>query len=107
MQVKVTVTGLLFQPALSGAGDADAVIANGGYGCNVNCTVVLAVLPALLIAVPLIVCSPTAVAVTGEGQVSTPESASLHVNVTVALAAVMIPLLPGCGETEAVIVGGA
>jgi len=66
----------------------------------------LAVFPALSIAVALMVCRPVAVAVLGEGQVRTPDSASEQVKVTTALVALMIPFAPGAGETEALMSGG-
>ena len=44
--------------------------------------------------------------VTGDGQVATPDNASEQVNVTVALAPKMIPLLFGVGETAALMMGG-
>ena len=66
----------------------------------------LAEFPATSKAVPLMFCGPLVVTVTGEGQVSTPDKASEHVNVTVALAPLTIPLAFGAGETDALIVGG-
>jgi hypothetical protein len=42
----------------------------------------------------------------GDGQLSTPDKASEHVKVTVALVALIKPLLPGVGETAAVMTGG-
>ena len=66
----------------------------------------LFVFPALSTAVPLMVCKPVVVVVTGDGQVATPDKASEQLNVTVALVALIIP--PGLGEgtTVAVITGG-
>ena len=66
----------------------------------------LFVFPALSTAVPLMVCKPVVVVVTGDGQVATPDKASEQVKVTVALVALMIPLGLGDGTTAAVITGG-
>ena len=66
----------------------------------------LFVFPALSTAVPLMVCKPVVVVVTGDGQVATPDKASEQVNVTVALVALIIPLGFGDGTTVAVITGG-
>jgi hypothetical protein len=57
-------------------------------------------------AVPLIVCEPCVVVVTGEGQVAIPESASEQVKLTVALGPKIIPFAFGAGETVALITGG-
>jgi hypothetical protein len=45
----------------------------------------VAVFPALSVAVPLIGVEPIVVSVTGDGQLATPDNASVQVNVTVAL----------------------
>ena len=81
---KLTVTGVLFQPAAFGAGAADATTCNGGNGCRLNWMLVVPVLPALSVALPLIVCRPAVVTVTGEAQMATPDRLSVQVNVTVA-----------------------
>jgi hypothetical protein len=67
---------------------------------------VVAVLPAISVALPLMVCRPALVAVTGDGQRATPDKLSLHVNVTVAEIALIIPLASGAGEATAETVGG-
>src|SRR5262245_23066263 len=64
VQTKVTVTGLLFQPAAFGAGKAEATTLSGGKGCRVNVALVVDVFPALSVTVPLIVCSPAVVTTT-------------------------------------------
>ena len=61
----------------------------------------LFVFPALSTAVPLMVCKPVVVVVTGDGQVATPDKASEQLNVTVALVALMIPFALGDGTTVA------
>lgn len=66
----------------------------------------LEVFPAISKAAPLMVCDPRVVTVTGEGQVRIPDKLSEQVKLTVALAALIIPLLLGAGETAAVINGG-
>src|SRR5882724_10226905 len=58
------------------------------------------------VAVPLMFCGPLAVTVTGEGQDKTPERASEHVKVTVALVAGTTPCAFGGGFTVAEMVGG-
>ena len=84
VQTNVTVTGVLFQPAALGAGAADAMSCNGGNGCRLSWMLVVPVLPALSVALPLMVCRPAVVTVTGEGQMATPDRLSVQVNVTVA-----------------------
>jgi len=84
----------------------EALIASGGKFCNVNWALALAEFPATSKAVPLMFCGPFVVTVTCEGQVSTPDKASEHVNVTVALGPDTTPLAFGAGSTDALIVGG-
>jgi hypothetical protein len=67
---------------------------------------VVAVLPAMSVALPLKVCRPAAVTVIGGGQMATPDKLSLQENVTVAEIARTMPLASGAGETEAETIGG-
>lgn len=67
---------------------------------------VVAVFPATSVALPLMVCRPAVVTVTGGGQMATPDKLSVQVNVTVAEAAWTILLASATGETAAVTVGG-
>jgi len=97
---------VLFHPAALGAGETDATTLNGWKGCKVNETLVLAVFPALSVAVPLMVCKPDVVKVTGNGQLTTPDKLSEQVKLTVALVAWTIPSGPGAGETVPLITGG-
>ena len=61
-QVKVTLALELFQPAELAAGDADALIVGGVLSISIVMDV-LAVLPALSVAVPEIVVEPSVVTV--------------------------------------------
>jgi hypothetical protein len=103
---KLTVTGVLFQPAAFGAGALEAITLSGGNGWKLNWMLVVPVLPAISVALPLMVCRPAVVTVTGEGQMATPDKLSLQVNATVAETAVTNPFASGSGETAAVTVGG-
>ena len=103
---KLTVTGELFDPAAFGAGATEATTCNGGNGWRLNWMLVVAVLPAMSVALPLKVCRPAVVTVIGVGQMATPDKLSLQVNVTVAEIALIIPLASGTGETTADMVGG-
>ena len=86
MQVNVTVTLVLFQPAALGAGEGVAMIVGGATAWMFSVTLVVLELPALSVAVPLIFWfAPIVVSVIGDGHVATPDNASEHVNVTVAL----------------------
>ena len=100
MQTKLTVTGELFHPAAFGAGATDATTCSGGNGCRLNWILVVAVFPAMSVALPLKVCRPAVVTVIGDGQMATPDKLSLQVNVTVAEIALTIPLASGAGETD-------
>ena len=72
--------------------------------CTLNVRLVEAVLPALSVAVPLNVsCAPAAVTLIDAGQLAVPESASLHMNDTIA-GRVTTPLT-AAGVTLAVIPG--
>jgi hypothetical protein len=76
------VTSVLFHP-LMGAGEIEAVIASGAL-CVFKAILVLAVFPALSIAVPLKVSlAPALVTWMDAGHESTPETLSAHVKVTV------------------------
>ena len=101
-----TVTVLLFHPAAFGEGDTEAVTTSGGKVCSVKLAVAVFELPALSVAVPLMVCRPFVLTTTGAGQVNMPDKASKQVNVTVALAALTIPPGSGAGVIVAVMVGG-
>ena len=106
VQTKLTVTGVLFHPAAFGAGATEATTCNGGNGWRLNWILVVAVFPAMSVALPLKVCKPAVVTVIGDGQIATPDKLSLQVNVTVAEIALTIPLASGTGETTAEMVGG-
>lgn len=106
VHTKLTVTGELFHPAAFGAGATDATTCNGGNGWRLNWMLVVAVLPAISVALPLKVCSPAVVTVIGVGQMVTPDKLSLQVKVTVAEIALIIPLASAAGETAAVTLGG-
>ena len=106
VHTKLTVTGVLFQPAAFGAGATDATTCSGGNGCRLNWMLVVAVFPAMSVVLPLKVCNPAAVTVIGDGQIATPDKLSVQVNVTVAEIALTIPLASGAGETAALICGG-
>jgi hypothetical protein len=67
---------------------------------------VVPVLPAISVTLPLMVCRPAVVIVTGEGQMATPDKLSVQVDVTVAEIALTMPLASAAGETTAVIIGG-
>ncbi len=62
--------------------------------------------PATSVTLPLMVCRPAVVTVTGGGQMATPDKLSVQVNVTVAEIALTIPLASAAGETAALICGG-
>src|SRR6478672_11062294 len=106
VQTNVTVTGVLFHPAAFGAGATEATICSGGNGCRLNWMLVVAVLPAISVALPLKVWKPAVVTVMGAGQIAIPDRLSLQVNVTVAETAWIIPLASGAGETAAEMTGG-
>ena len=71
-----------------------------------NWILVVAVLPAISVALPLMVCRPAVGIVRGGEHRATPDKLSLHVNVTVAEIALIIPLASGAGEAAAEMVGG-
>lgn len=105
-QSKVTVTGVLFQAAPLGEGDAVAWI-TGGVLSRLMVTEALAVLPALSVAVPETTwLAPSLVNVCGCGQLATPEIASPQVNVTVGFVLFQFAAL-GAGEMVALIDGGS
>lgn len=104
-QVKLTVTFVLFHPAESGDGETLAAIA-GGVLSMLTFTLVVAVTPALSVAVPCTTWfAPSVATVTGDGQLFTPTFVSEHVNVTVTLE-MFQPLALGAGLSVAVTVGG-
>ena len=106
VHTKLTVTGELFHPAAFGAGATDATTCSGGNGCRLNWILVVAVFPAMSVALPLKVCKPAVVTVIGDGQIATPDKLSVQVNETVAETALTIPFASGTGETTAEMVGG-
>ena len=74
VQAKLTVTLLLFQPAELGAGRTPAAIA-GGVLSMLTLTVIVAVFPALFVAVPCTAwLAPCVVSVTGAVQLLIPEN---------------------------------
>ena len=62
---------------------AEASIVGGVLSIPIGPTVSVRGFPALSVAVPLTGVFPSALTTTGDGQLATPESWSLHVNVTV------------------------
>ena len=104
VQVKLTVTFVLFQPAAFGDGATIGTICGGVLEMfSVICAD--AVLPATSVAVPLIICpAPAVLTVCGGGHVATPESVSAHKKVTVT-AEVFHPAALGAGDALAVMVG--
>jgi hypothetical protein len=103
LQVKVTVTLVLFQLAAL-AGGAAVAVTTSGVSSTLKVSVALAEFPARSVAVPLNVWfKPAVVTEIGGGQTATPDSASEHVNVTVAGARTTPPT--GKGDTATVIVG--
>ena len=105
LQVKLTVTFVLFQPAAFGGGATTAMICGRvSEMFTVNC--VEAVLPATSVAVPRTIwLAPGVETVCGGGQIATPESVSEQVKVTVT-AEVFQPPAFGAGEALAAMVGG-
>jgi len=84
----------------------DVTLSTGGVLSMLNVTDADAVFPATSVAVPGICwLEPSVDTVTGDGQLATPDSASLHAKVTVTLE-LFQPLAFGGGEGVAVIVGG-
>ena len=106
VQTNVTVTGVLFHPAAFGAGATDATTCSGGNGWRLNWMLVVPVLLAISVTLPLMVCRPAVVIVTGDEQMAMPDKLSVQVNVTVAEIALTMPLASAAGETAAVIIGG-
>jgi hypothetical protein len=84
----------------------EATVTTGGVLSILTVTEVLALLPALSVAVPLIVWLETSpVIVCGDGQFAIPDVASVQVNVTVT-SDLFHPALLGAGDTFAEIKGG-
>jgi len=84
----------------------EAMVNDGGVLSILRETEVLALLPALSVAVPLTTwLAPSVVTVTGAGHVATPEELSVQVNVTVTFV-LFHPAALDAGETWAVITGG-
>src|SRR5882762_2907025 len=78
VHTNVTVTGELSHPAALGAGAADATTCNGGNGWRLNWILVVPVFSAISVALPLMVCRPAVVTVTGAGQMATPDKLSVQ-----------------------------
>jgi hypothetical protein len=85
VQVKFTVAAVVFHPAEFGAGEVVALMEGRTTACMFTVTLVEAEFPALSVTVPMIGVEPVVVSVTADGQVATPESASVQVKVTIAL----------------------
>ena len=103
-QVKLTVTGALFQPFVLGGADRVAVMP-GELLSIFNVTLVLAVFPALFTAMPETTWpAPSVLTTTGEGQVAMPELLSEQVKVTVT-AVLFHPFEFAAGVATALIVG--
>src|SRR6266581_8929254 len=103
-QVKLTVTSVLFQPLAFASGERVAVMMGPDLSMW-TVTLVDAWFPARSTAVPETVCVPSAITVTGSGQVATCERLSAHENVTVT-SLLFQPLALGGGTAVAAIVGG-
>src|SRR5439155_3441118 len=103
-QVKLTVTGALFQPFVFGGADRVAVMP-GALLSIFSVTLVLAVFPALFTAMPETTWpAPSVLTATGEGHVAMPELLSEQVKVTVT-AVLFQPLEFAAGAATALIVG--
>ena len=104
VQVKLTVTLVLFQPFALGTGDATATI-DGKVSSTFNVTLAVAEFPALSAAVPEMTClAPLPETTTGEGHCAIPDSESEQAKFTVTLV-LFQPPAPGAGVAVAVIVG--
>ena len=96
-QVKVTVAVELFQPAVLGAGETDAVITGAVWSTLMPLTVAEVELSAMSLAVPLVDWfAPSTANVCGTGHDATPESVSPHDHVKVT-GALYQPLTFGAG----------
>jgi hypothetical protein len=103
---KLTVTAELFQPAAFGATDRDALMLGAVLSMLMPDTVALALLPALSVAVPVTDWfAPSIDSVVGALQLATPESASVHVKLTVTSVLFQPAALPA-GSASPMIVGG-
>src|SRR5947209_4941412 len=103
-QVKLAVTLLLFQLAALGAGES-VVVTAGGVLSILRLRELLAVFPALSVAVPEIVCfAPSVLTVVAAGQVATPDRLSEQVKDTVTLL-LFQPAAFAAGLAVALIVG--
>jgi hypothetical protein len=97
-------TLVLFHP-LTGRGDSLAVIASGEFSVLIA-MLVLALFPALSVAVPLKTsCAPAVVTWIGDGQEATPETASVQVKLMVTGSVSTLPLPPEDDVAAAVIAG--
>jgi len=83
VQEKLTVTGLSFQPFALGGIDLELVMLGRVRSMLILPTVAEAELPAWSIQVPVTDCGPSRSKDVGVDKMSTPESASEHVNDTV------------------------
>jgi hypothetical protein len=105
LPVKVTVTSELFQPFPLAGGAALALAVGAVLSMLIPLTVVLAVFPALSVAVPLADCpAPSLESVCGAAHDVMPEVGSSHVNETVT--SVLFQAFPlGAGDADPLIVG--
>jgi hypothetical protein len=105
-QLKLMVTGALFQPALLADG-AKLVAIVGAVLSRLIVTEVEAALPALSVAVPLTTCfAPSVLIVTGAGHTAMPEVLSEQAKVTVT-SVLFHPKLSGAGLAETEMTGGS
>src|SRR5262249_46216486 len=101
----VTVTAVLCQSASFGGGSTEATTV-GGVLSMFSVTLADALLPARSVAVPLTTCpAPSAVTVTGCGQLAMPDPSSLQVKVTVT-SVLFQPAALGGGAALALMLGG-
>jgi hypothetical protein len=103
-QLKVTVTLLLFHPALLGTGD-NTVVTVGGVLSRLMTLEAVALLPATSIAVPVMVWFAASVlTVCGEEHKAIPDSKSAQVKL-ITTSLLFHPLAFGAGVAKALIVG--
>src|SRR2546426_3227588 len=104
VQMNLTITSALCQPAALAGGLTDAVM-TGPLLSTLRLNVVLAWFPATSMAVPLTTCpAPSVLTVTGAGQRAIPLVASVQMNLTVTSALCQPAALAG-GLTDAVMTG--
>jgi len=103
VQAKLTVTFALSQPLAFAGGEKLAVIV-GAVLSSRTVAVAVAVFPALSVTVRATGVVPSVLTVTAEGQLTTPESESAQVKLTMTFD-VFQPLLLGAGDAAGLIVG--